>query len=706
LCFVATAFTLFSFFHAHGQSAMDARNGWAISPEGRLHVLLIFAEINFDGDFAHLDPIAPEGTKDWKPRKIPWWKDKLFSKEPDGNSYMTKFFRQASFGKFQVTGDYLDTIITIDISSVKDRSGRVVTEDPYGNGYFRSEVVRRAAKMPFRTGFGSVAGDFDRWELTTTGMQKINKPNGNFDMVMIIWRNIHVRNLGDNSGFVSPGDIGKIHQDMGTDSYSMFRMSNFVPLSICRHEFSHMLYGGNNFHNASGGVGTHTFICGLGGWSNMSNDARCSDTWNVWDRERLGWKNPDNQFLVTARDGITMTEISGELSYGKPLPNEKGHFVLRDFVSTGDALKIKLPGLTSPVNNQYLWIENHQRIKGWIDFDQVMIPGMYAFITVGKDELTGSRTFGGNNNYGFPLVAAGNYDFSYPADRTNDKRIFIDSDRPNAFTGYHLLMSHANDLDGNGEIVLGAGRKEEIIFPNGVVKDGVEMTEEFFDYKTYPVYGNTDIAFTPQRYHKIGIGYNPAAVPVYSHSNPGGPREFDNRRIYLNGISIEFQRTDESGNIHLKIRWEDFDIVNNVRWCGNIVSNEKINLFPGRMILLDQGYSPQVTKIQNLSISDSAFAEPSVLELRPGSETTLDRWSSIRVQGGSSLLVRAGSKLTLRRGAKIIIAEGSFLWIEKGSVIELERGAGFQFTKSQVGMHSIVSPQFNDRISHVDPPSK
>lgn len=691
---------------SYGQlEEMEAKNGWAIAPYGRLHVLVVFAEINFDGKYGNLDPTPAAGNKDWKAGKLPWWKEKMFSRKPDGKGYMTKYFRQASFGKFRVTGDYLDTLITINITDIKDRNGRVVTRDPYGNGHYRGAVVNRVHKMPWKTGFGSKPEYFDHWKLTSTGMPKVNEPNGNFDMVMIIWRNIHVRNLGNNSGFVSQGNIGKIHGDMGTDSYSMFRMSNFIPYTIMRHEFSHMLYGGNNFHNASGGVGTHSFLTGIGGWSNMSNDSRCSEVWNAWDRERMNWKHPDHKYLISARNGDNMKEAPGELVYGEPLANEDGHYVLRDFVKYGDAIKIKLPHIPAGINNQYLWLENHQKLKGNIDHEKIMVKGLYGFITTGKDHLTGTKTFAGNNNYGFVLVGSGNHDWEYSDNPRKDPRLILDPAKSNPFTGYHQLMGHLLDFDGSGtiDLVPRGKNRAETMFPNVVVKNGVEMPKEYYNYRTFPMYGNTDIAFTPDRYNKIGISYNPAAVPVYTHTNPGGPRKFDNRRIYLNGISVEILKQDDNGDLHIKVRWDDFDIVDNPRWCGNIVSNETIRILSGRRLFLDWGRSTQVTKMKGVVDGDTMFAEPTILELKSGSRTVLKPYSRIVVENGSSLLVRAGSKMFLEKGARVVVEEGAHIWVEKGAYIETADGAGFEYKDDSVGINEVISSQFNDRISHEHP---
>jgi M6 family metalloprotease-like protein len=650
---------------AHAQTPPRASEGWYINPYGRIHVLFVFAEIDFDSTFSHLDPEKnPDGSAGWKKGRLPFWRDKIISPTPEGDGFLTTYFRQASFGRFQVTGDYLDSIITLPISQIKDAKGRVVIQEAFAGNHYRQALIRKlnSVETPvFR--WGSQLADFDTWTFKGQGQPHLNQPNERIDLVMVIYRNIHVNNLADMSGFVSPGSYGKLW-GKETDMHSVFHAQSQIPKVIMRHEFSHMLYGGNNFHTASGGVGTRTFMSQVGGWSNMSASDCASPTWNAWDRERMGWRNPQNQYVVSARCAQTGEEINGVLNPENGICGQ-GRVILRDFVSSGDALKIPLPHLPDGKSKQYLWIENHQCLEGYLDHDRAMKPGIYAYIQVGKDQTEGDQVFGGDNNYLWPLVAAGNHDFELSI--TGDT-LLRRSGFENPFTGHHYLMRHVRDLNGDGKINVlpDNGPKTEYHLPQDLLIDGKRPPDSLFTFQRYPIFGMQTVRFLEGDI--LSIGSNPAPVPVYSHGGQQ-PKSTDNRRIYLNGISIRVLRFDALGQAHLQVRWDDFKVNQNRRWCGDIVLVERLELQPGVEVKLAQGYSPQVAQVaQNLD-GRPVFADATQLELLPGSTLSMEARSVLKVESGSTLIVRGGASILMRKRSKIVVESGASIRVEEGAML-------------------------------------
>ncbi len=677
---------------------MKAKNGWYIAPHGQIHVLVIFAEMDFDSSYGNLDPCNPKGSWKWPARKLPEWKNDLFSGKRDGEALMTRYFRQASFGKLSVTGDYLDTLITVKISTVRNNRGAVVTREPFGNNNYKNAVLKQvnAIENP-RFAFGSRLGDFDRWTFSGGGYEKTEKKNGKIDLIMLIWRNIHVANLGDQSGFVSPGNFGTV-LGAQTDMYSIFRTSNMLPDVICRHEFSHMLYGGNNFHTANGGVGSRMFIPSVGGYSNMSASDSYSLTWNGWDRERMNWKNPQNDFLLQAICVDSKLPFNTDLTYGQELCGD-GTFILRDFIDHGDVIKIKLPYLPDGVRNQYLWLENHQLRENNYDHPKRTPKGMFAYIQVGKDEKLGKGVFGDNNNYIWPIAAEGNYDFLLAG--KNKQVLILENQRANPFTGHNYLMRIVNDKDGDHTIRVtnDIRPKTEYTLPNKLVINGDTMPESYFTYQTYPIFGTRGIPYRPDSvWRKIGISYNPAAVPVYNRSGSRGNTVKDNQRIYLNGLSIETLEMRQNGDLVIRIRWDDFDIVRPVRWCGNILSQERVHVLTGNSITLDQGYTVRkIHAVQNLNGGD-VFADPTVMELAPGSELILNEFSQVWVRKGSSLIIRKGAKVILQKNASIEIEPGAFLYVEEGADLQYRHRTSKinRWNGSELGINKLIEAKFSD----------
>jgi M6 family metalloprotease-like protein len=680
---------------AQADNLQRSENGWFMAPNGRIHILVVYAEMKFDSTYGHLDPVKdPKGTLGWKVGKLPNWKQWTVSKTASEDGWMTKYFRQASFGKFQVTGDVLDTIVTVPITDVRDGRGKIVESEAYASNHYRQAVLAKmnAIQDP-KFLFGSQLSDFDRWTYGGTGLPSTEKPNSKFDIVMIVWRNLHVPGLGEMSGFVNPGDLGTLWGSH-TDMYSMFKTTSELPMVIMRHEFSHMLYGGNNFHTANGGVGTRTFMSTVGGWSNMSASDACSPTWNAWDRERLNWGNPENQFVLSTRCAETEKECNGDMVYGEELCFA-GEYILRDFITSGDAIKIKLPHLPNGIRNQYLWLENHQRVEGMVDHDKILPKGLYAYIQVGKDDRVGKYVFGGHCNYLWPLVAQGSYDFEYSAET---KGLYLRQSRANPLTGYTYFARHLVDMDGDGKlrITQDVQPKSEYLLPEKLFVEGKEMPASFCSYMQYPQFGTKETAFLPDQHHKIGIAYNPSGTPIYSHSG-AKPQADDNRRIYLHGLSVEFLEQRADGSIKIRIRWDDFDIPTNVRWCGDILLKEKVILKRGGSITLDQGYSPQVAEVAQKIDGANVFAEPTILEVDSGATLQLEKFSNLWVKSGSTLLIRKGAKVEIGKSSSIVVERGAYLFVEKGVVVkQAKRGSGiiFQSGKTVDSVH----PIFEKRI--------
>lgn len=685
--------------HAQPDKEPRSENGWFMAPYGRLHIMVVFAEIDFDSAHSRLNPVKkPEGTYEWRKGKLPIWKDQLVSTNLNADAWMTKYFRQASFGKFQVTGDPLDTIITVPIAEITDTRGKVVETESFANNFYRQAVIRKlnAIKTP-RFLFGSQVQDFDRWTFASNGTGGKELPNTKIDLIMIVWRNIHVVGLGEMSGYVQPGDFGDLW-GMHSDMYSMFKTEALLPLVIMRHEFSHMLYGGNNFHTANGGVGTRAFLSTVGGWSNMSASDACSPTWNAWDRERLNWGNPDNQYVLSCRCADSGQEQNGDMVYGQP-QCFAGEYILRDFASTGDAIKIKLPHLPKGIRNQYLWLENHQRLDGYVDHDKVLPKGLYAYIQVGKDERVGKNVFGGPCNYLWPLVAQGSYDFEYDP---VTKGTHLRQSRANPLTGATYFVRHLIDLDGDDKlrITQDVTPKTEYVLPEKLFVEGKEIPTDFFSYMQYPQFGTKETPFLPDQHPKIGIAHNPAATPLYSHTGAKALAD-DNRRVYLNGLSVEVLEMRPDGSIKLRIRWDDFDVPTNVRWCGDILLTEQVTVKRGGSITLDQGYTPQLPEaVQHLD-GKAVFAEPTIMEVDSGALLRLEKFGNLWIRSGSSLLIRKGARLELANNSSIVVERGAHIYVEKGAQIKKgKRDSGIVFRGGKEEYS--LNPRFAKRIPAVD----
>ncbi|MGB1296359.1 MAG: hypothetical protein ACPG6V_12855, partial [Flavobacteriales bacterium] len=137
------------------------------------------------------------------------------------------------------------------------------------------------------------------------------------------WENIRF----DNTGYTLSSGDGK-------------RSESFVCMFL--HEIAHKLYDAPHYNGANGAIGCYFFYPDAAyGMMNPTNFTNLSA--NGWERWALGWinlnkNNPDFYQSIDSINGNTHS------------------FLIRDFVSTGDAIRLPIPHYPG----QFLWLENHQ----------------------------------------------------------------------------------------------------------------------------------------------------------------------------------------------------------------------------------------------------------------------------------------------------------------------------------------------------------
>lgn len=629
----------------------SSRNGYWLPIRDSIRIFLVFAEVVNDPNDTYT---VPENGL-WKRGELPSNVNTYFEhdlkpgQEIDG--YITKYFYQASFGAYLVLGDYYPELVQIPYSELTGNGDLNVLD--YLNGLDQKDL---------RTmhGYSVNEGDFDRWSnLSAVGKPKPMQADSLIDMVMIMWRfNSRIKDKPTSSGSVGPGYPNRQLKAMkGVAMMSRFLNFNSQAQNIIRHEYAHGLFGGNNFHT-NGGYGMRVFMDFPGGFGMLSESDRSADTWNAWDRHRLAWKPREKQFLISGLDAVG-NEIETDLSVEMNFPEK---VFLRDFVSSGDAIRIDLPyvqDVNPKAPKQYLWIENRQRLEDNIDVRGVQAPGVYAFIQVGKDD-TGS--FGEQSNYIRGLQALGNYDFEYTDEPK--RMLILDSWKENPFAGYNLLGRHPVNRPkvggANIENLLVPG---EWFMPEGVIRDGVELNESFFNYLTYPLFGTKFDAF--QNGDVIQIGENPPPTPVLTWQSYGkgasgakpsiDPVEFDLREIPLNGIRIEIEGFDSDGVAEISLSKSDFQVDNNRRWCGQLVVYDTLIIGRGTRISLEQGFSAQQPKAASTDREgELIFAAPSYLKIKTNAVLILEKKARLILRKNSDLILEEGAQVIRKKKAKFV----------------------------------------------------
>lgn len=115
---------------------------------------------------------------------------------------------------------------------------------------------------------------------------------------------------------------------------------------------------------------------------------------NGYERWRMHWKHSSAPYYISARSFLNTGFVNSDIA------KEDGNqwFTLRDFVTYGDAIRIKLPYKDSTITpNQYIWVEFHNvGNNDKLDFLQFTntdtclhqgASGIYAYYQIGRDLL-------------------------------------------------------------------------------------------------------------------------------------------------------------------------------------------------------------------------------------------------------------------------------------------------------------------------------
>ncbi len=710
---------LFSFQNIFGQYAI--RNGVSIPASDTLRVFVIFAEVDFSqGPCPNNLPDNLNGSwpKDSQGKThLPLDANTFFDAElkqgqqPKG--FITDYYHSASFGKYVLLGDYFPEVITVPCSKMRIGDNGV-------NTVLKMLDTLKSADGTLRTQNGYALKDFDLWTPTENGLPKLKSPDGRIDLLYIIWKNNRFLTSANTQGSAGYGvNVSKgvpFKNMLGTNNIASFNASGSgqAAYNITIAEHLHGIFGGNHWHSA-GGRGAHTFLATPNSYGLTGQHPATMQAVSGWDRWMMHWKASDKKYLTSAYD-LNGNEIETDTISIKTFPHG-GTFILRDFVSTGDALRIKLPHIdwqkNGDVKNQYLWIENRQLKTRFDEFISGPCansdggnyprgtPGMYAYIQVGKDKRDGEKDiYSGANEHPnglaspfFPLSAEGNFDFYYDWNRIqqgqwidcnwNNTNLPVNKKKslPNPFTGFSDLYRY---IDSNHDGVLYSGDK---------LQAGLSEVHGDTVIHNYNLSGDWLDAFSSETgCRKISVSTNPAPVPVYTYTtnyeyssfnlDNGKPSSYENRVIWLNGLSVEIiDENKENGTITVQIRWDNYEINDDVRWCGNMVLNPNdfdvskpsLVLKKGNKILLERGISPQFHKaLEKDKNGEWLFTDPTVFTclkdsyfyLEPKSQLVLDNNSKIVLKSGAKLIASAKSKILVKPGSELVIEDGAQLILE------------------------------------------
>lgn len=661
------------------KQAANSENGWYLSPHGVIKVFVVFVEIDYDENPE--DNPHPIGTDGWKPGQLPSYADDMFDTEviAEPKGAVSRYYHICSFGKFRVLGDYWFETITLKESEVGRLSLPAIK---------RSVSEHLANFDEMLAANGSSLSEFDRWRSDTgLGKPRINKGDDptSLDHVMMIVRNFH--GLPGGNGQASGGSFPTVG-GYKSDTYSQFNGHSALPETVLFHEFNHLLLGANNFHCCGGGAMgfTNFFIPVTYGWGMMGLANMSLRMCNAWDRHRLGWKQEGKQFLISALDTKGTTERIGDLD---PLnPEHSGKYLLRDFATTGDALRIKLPFIDSTKFQQWLWIENHQGgDRNGVEFDRYIYehrekytklkPGLFMMIQVDKNQKTGNGIYGGYANYLRPVLADGHYDIQWTADSlwVKEKKSFMQiHTKPKDFANPLTGSQDMEAISYNKEPKDSTLESSDIVDPRIEKDDNGELI-----YK--PKFGHSRHAFRLDGNHKIGMGTNPSTANVLTYVTggaiPRNPNPKNNRVSHLNGVSVSILEEHPDGSILVDVQFEDTRIDTDTRWCSEKVvlhdipgAEFDLEVMPKTTVRIDHGETATRRKDPTIRNGKVVFTSPTTFVMSENTNTKLHRKAKIVVENCSQMVIASDAKVQLEPWSRIIVKAGSELLVEPGAVIK------------------------------------
>ena len=705
LPFLIFFITLFCILPLYSQQNVRSWDGNGISPTARIRTLNIFANIIFDVD-ATMDPVgdSPYWHKITNPAlaginvpgTIPsYLLDYMDTVYVPGKTHgiITRIFGESSFDSLQITGDFV--VVNLLQSRMYATFGK-------GNVFSFDKILTVCLEMINETGgLSTLYGHNHRSDYAYQGTD--------FFYSILCIRNtsnaLGGKNVGGGLGNFRKGTIvveGESCSFSGKGAMQCIGSYDFSvnPTGVVTHEIGHSLFGSNNFHTSGGnnraGACTMPWMNIQGGYGLMGAAHSSLVCCNGYERWRMHWKHPAAPYYISAHDITNSGHLNSDVS------REDGNqrFILRDFVTYGDAIRIKLPYKDNDItSNQYIWLEFHNiGNNGKLDFLQYSnveclyqgTPGIYAYYQIGRDVLEGmpSQVWDSRDRDNLRIISnEGFWDYGkYPLTESTDfvctgwnwENCYFVPEYSNPFCGYQdqemFIIPKEEDMDlgntvdsvyKNGQFVKTVPAIRETATHN-MIKNGRKITNSI------SWLGDAKDAFSTHR--KLNMGTNPStcnAKTYYTNSVEkskftfNSNTQYNNTTTYLTGLSIEMQPAGKDIWL-VDIRWDDYDIVNDTRWTGKIAlkGSEQVNLTSGKSITLAQNRTPA----QRYRDRESGyFAETTSLVCEAGSVFIQQPNSSLVVSEKSRFVVDNGAAYHLGDKAQILLKGKSSFYINPGS---------------------------------------
>ncbi|RTQ49749.1 hypothetical protein EJV47_13130 [Hymenobacter gummosus] len=523
-------------------------------------------------------------------------------------------------------------------------------------------------------------------------------PDGQIDYTVVIWRyaggspagtrgldNV----LGSGGGYASV-PYAQLAAPAGTslgldvtNGFTQCLGYGGVDKELFTHEVGHTLYGAPHYLGANGVVGSHFYL--VNGYGMIGGPMRmCA---NGWERWYLGW-------IPT----LQASGVGADLADAASLTNG-GEYTLRDFITTGDAVRIRLPNTYEPATGtwQYLWLENHQGRSVWdrgaytVDGRTPPQPfptipnGIQAYVEnmrATRAKLTNYQDGAGGIQF---LSAHGNFDAAWDG---TSSLFGMHLWRPQNLI-YNFVNERANPTGGHNDLAAFRGDKNS----NGVIGytdywNNTNWQTEGFDFwsqngQLVDGFLGTRSVFN-QVEQKIGWNEKSPPLPLQDYNQ----YTYQLSPIPLSGVSVTVTHVAPNGDITVRVRFDDLIIGRNTRWTGNLelhpgpsaATGYSLDVFENTELLLDKSGTPN----RHTLTATGDFINPTVLRCRTGATIRVKPTGKILVAPTSTLFIEADGQLLPEPGSEIVVDNGGLVSVQTQADADQLRYAG-QLTLKQGG---------------------
>lgn len=662
-------------------------NGDVHTPKGRLHILWIFVRFedkDIFGDVPEWADTTAEGVLplmgaggdinpllDANPETL---------SQPNHIRNISDYYYQNSKGKFILTGDIFPC--QVPVKYIPESSGNFFTRQNQMNEAAIKWITQHYphfdwAKYDRRKNYPRYTSD------NSTSM-----PDSVLDYVIFLYRDGGATGMGGSGNFKIPGTAYSVASGhTGIKSYWDAEHN----WEYFKHEFAHNLFSCPHYMGANGATGDKYYLSQ--GWGLMSNTCAPYMTANAWEKWWLGWMD------------VQEVKINGT-------------YQLKDLTEGNDAIRIHIPG-----TQDYLWIENHQKINHWdnkLFFNgksvhapiQVEYPeiakGLYMYVSAEPAADRNKPNLSPFNPKHVNLFKLYNGEGSKDYLPTGDtiKGDYFDcpvwrKEKDNPFAGQNDFQGIRYDLQKTGNM----GFRE--IHGNTDGKSGQQYFVNAIETAGKSVYGMNMCGDEFDAFDvgdEIGLS---GIMPVVNYPTYLLKEEKLNPFI-INGITIKVLSLSQAGTYSLDIRFDDYEIRKSQRWCGNLLL-PATELHTPRVLTLKKNVS------LNLALSGTSdrntphpltntFANPTYLRveaqntirIEKGAKLLLENFSKLELNGNAYIVVENGGELQVANGAELVMnpqtrilvkkggkmtvfpdarfrqLEGSYLGTEKGSKVKIE----------------------------------